>query len=267
MGVIKEFPLFYKALLISILIHLLILSWAGSSLPFLAKRTQVVSSLDRKPDYRIVNLVELPPPPTVGREESLGRSQLGATAKIAKQAPSLNNTAGQKNGALSSSLAQTPAELSPFPTKNEDEPVEKMTVPSQQIHMAGPGLDPSSQDQLTDSMLPLEAEAEFETEAGLEDKVTPSASTPNLVKVFHTDPPYPRLARRRGWEGTVYLSIRITPEGQVHKVKIAQSSGYELLDRAALEAVRQWRYAWRNGQPATAAEETITVKIRFQLVE
>ena len=87
-----------------------------------------------------------------------------------------------------------------------------------------------------------------------------SASGP--VKVFHTDPVYPRLARRRGWEGTVYLAIRIAPQGEVIATEIIESSGYEQLDQAALEAVSHWRYAWASGQPA-AEGEIFTIKIRF----
>ena len=44
---------------------------------------------------------------------------------------------------------------------------------------------------------------------------------------------YPRLAQRRGWEGTVVLRVRILPDGRLARVRIEQSSGLRLLDRSA----------------------------------
>jgi protein TonB len=50
---------------------------------------------------------------------------------------------------------------------------------------------------------------------------------------------YPPLARRRGWQGTVLLAIVIEPDGQFEGVQVARSSGYDLLDRSALEALQR----------------------------
>lgn len=56
------------------------------------------------------------------------------------------------------------------------------------------------------------------------------------------DPDYPEQARRSGWEGTVVLSIQILPNGRPGDVSVYRSSGYEVLDDAAVDAVRQWRF-------------------------
>ena len=56
-------------------------------------------------------------------------------------------------------------------------------------------------------------------------------------------PRYPLLARRKGWEGTVIIDIRISGDGRVHEAQIGKSSGYTILDDAALGAVRNWRIA------------------------
>lgn len=55
-------------------------------------------------------------------------------------------------------------------------------------------------------------------------------------------PPYPIVARRRGYEGTVLLAVRVMEDGSVGGVKVARSSGYKVLDRSALKAVRTWRF-------------------------
>jgi protein TonB len=48
---------------------------------------------------------------------------------------------------------------------------------------------------------------------------------------------YPLLARRRGWEGSVVLHLRIDGSGRIDAMEITETSGHGILDRAALEAV------------------------------
>lgn len=49
---------------------------------------------------------------------------------------------------------------------------------------------------------------------------------------------YPRLARRMGEEGTVLMAFTIGPDGRLLGVRVLEGSGSELLDEAALQAVR-----------------------------
>lgn len=44
---------------------------------------------------------------------------------------------------------------------------------------------------------------------------------------------YPFLARKNNWEGTVYIKFTILRDGGLKKVKITQSSGFEILDKEA----------------------------------
>jgi periplasmic protein TonB len=55
-------------------------------------------------------------------------------------------------------------------------------------------------------------------------------------------PVYPVVSRRLGEQGRVLFDVYILPDGSVGEIKVKQSSGFERLDRAALEAVRQWRF-------------------------
>ena len=48
---------------------------------------------------------------------------------------------------------------------------------------------------------------------------------------------YPPLARKRGWEGEVVVSIRINHDGYLQDIHLIRGSGYALLDRSALEAL------------------------------
>jgi protein TonB len=61
-------------------------------------------------------------------------------------------------------------------------------------------------------------------------------------------PAYPMVARRMGWQGRVVLNVEVLASGLPGQVKLHQSSGHDVLDNAALQAVRGWRFvAARHG--------------------
>jgi protein TonB len=75
-------------------------------------------------------------------------------------------------------------------------------------------------------------------------------------------PRYPTRALRRGESGTVRVRVEVGPDGRPAQVTVAQASGSRDLDRAAVDAVRRWRFqpARRNGEPVTG---TVIVPISF----
>ncbi|PMR87368.1 energy transducer TonB [Xanthomonas arboricola pv. juglandis] len=64
-------------------------------------------------------------------------------------------------------------------------------------------------------------------------------------------PRYPSAALRRGDAGDVVVRVDVDAAGNPGGVTLVQRSGSRDLDRAAMEAVRHWRFhpAQRNGQP------------------
>ena len=64
-------------------------------------------------------------------------------------------------------------------------------------------------------------------------------------------PDYPALSVRRGEQGQVVLNVLIGVDGKAQKAVVAQSSGFERLDAAALATVQRWRYVpgKRGGVP------------------
>ena len=71
------------------------------------------------------------------------------------------------------------------------------------------------------------------------------------LKFFHH---YPRIAIRNSWHGQVDLAIRVQANGELGKIYVIQSSGYNLLDKAAIKSVQQVAVLpdagyWLNGQP------------------
>ncbi|MBI2312457.1 MAG: TonB family protein [Betaproteobacteria bacterium] len=55
-------------------------------------------------------------------------------------------------------------------------------------------------------------------------------------------PPYPALSRRLGEQGKVLLRVFVGADGRPQQVEIRTSSSSARLDRAAKEAVGQWRF-------------------------
>jgi len=82
---------------------------------------------------------------------------------------------------------------------------------------------------------------------------------PKLVK--KVNPTYPEEVKKEGIEGTVILEATIDTEGNVAEVKVLKG-GIESLNKAAVEAIRQWKY-----EPAIiggkAMPVNITVTIKF----
>jgi periplasmic protein TonB len=84
-------------------------------------------------------------------------------------------------------------------------------------------------------------------------------------KMIAAKPPaYPLESRRKKEEGTVVLTVLLDTQGRVSDVAIAQSSGSERLDHAALTAVKDWRWSpvLKNGVPVMVQGR---VKIPFIL--
>ena len=73
---------------------------------------------------------------------------------------------------------------------------------------------------------------------------------------------YPQAAQMANETGTVYVTFTYT-DGVVTNIQIAQSSGYPLLDKAALEAARIAQYPL---PPAGLAQDySVNVPVEFQL--
>ncbi len=79
-------------------------------------------------------------------------------------------------------------------------------------------------------------------------------------------PRYPALARQAGWEGTVMVRVLVDRRGVAATVTIRESSGYQLLDDAVLQAVKKWRFApaTQNGNPIASFHD---VRVRFRLTD
>ncbi len=73
---------------------------------------------------------------------------------------------------------------------------------------------------------------------------------------------YPALAARNGWQGSLFLNFTINRDGTVSGVRLEKSSGYPMLDDAAVTAIRL--AAPFPPFPADFTVEDISIKGQFQ---
>jgi TonB family protein len=128
---------------------------------------------------------------------------------------------------------------------------------SQQAGEALPALDMSS--AMTDSLAAVNVGRGKEPVAPL-----PVGGDVKPARLIKSVPPvYPTIAKTQRVSGDVQLDALIDVTGNVASVKVI--SGPTLLHRAALDAVKQWKYtpALLNDQP-TAMHLTVTVQFRTQ---
>ena len=69
--------------------------------------------------------------------------------------------------------------------------------------------------------------------------VLPSA---NAAYLHNPAPSYPAMSRRLAEQGRVMVRVLIGTDGLPQKAELQSGSGYDRLDRAALDAVMRWRF-------------------------
>ena len=82
------------------------------------------------------------------------------------------------------------------------------------------------------------------------------------TRTHFVEPAYPQIARAAGIQGVMILEIVIGADGAISNARVLRS--IPLLDQAALDAVRQWRYepTLLNGAPTPVI---MTATVNFSL--
>jgi len=173
----------------------------------------------------------------------------------AQNAPGFSITLSQDSPA--------PGRMSPSPTRSR---------PLRSASPASPGVEGSAHSssgvQAAAASAPAAAgEAAPLAAAPVAVAAPPLSTAPEADEpVAYLDHPldYPPQARRQGQQGRLMLRVQVLADGRCGELELLQSSGYDTLDRAALESVRNWRFvpAQRNGQAYSA---WFRVPIRFSL--
>ena len=90
-------------------------------------------------------------------------------------------------------------------------------------------------------------------------------STINYEPNFKIDkiPIYPSAAKRMGQQGKVKLKITTDNHGKILNINIEESSGFHLLDGAAVDAIKKWNF--KKIIDVTSQKNIIKTKITFRL--
>jgi len=190
-------------------------------------------------------------------------------------------------------IHESPSELPDLPEKKTI-PTSKRSEPPKKkqpdVKKAEPIYEPKEiqQETFTKSAVPLEPEKvseifdedvdlssvraeespHIDAQNSIQNKA-PESSLPPLKKAApiylkNPAPKYPRTAKRRGYEGTVLLEVLVDQKGMVKDLRLFQSSGYNILDRAAINSVKKWVFEpGRRGDEAV--EMWVKVPVRFRL--
>lgn len=110
---------------------------------------------------------------------------------------------------------------------------------------------------------PIVARSEGNSPKSTEVMITPTqprgmVSKPDFRR--NPKPVYPAIARRRGWEGTVLVGVKVTTDGRAGEAWVKQSSGYAVLDEAAVKAALGYDYI-----PAIVDGVAIESRVEFEM--
>ena len=114
---------------------------------------------------------------------------------------------------------------------------------------------PPKEPQQQESQPEMVASAKVESQApGLNE--IPVITEPSFLSP-PKPPTYPRQARRRNQQGTAYVEALVGEDGKTQNVEIYESSGFPLLDRAAVQAVMSWEL-----KPKIVGGKAVLSKVR-----
>lgn len=97
-----------------------------------------------------------------------------------------------------------------------------------------------------------------ETESAPESREESARVESAPVALGRIAPSYPRMARRRGHEGTVVVEVEVGADGKVERATVLSRSGHDELDESALKAVRGASFA-----PAKAGGAGVRGRLRL----
>ena len=213
--------------------------------------------------------------------DAVETKQMGKTSKLSKHDRELITTAAQERDqlkiatkALQTSLARAARDNQSLADDRIELRTENRALKQQltQLTAISKKLDQVIVEQPTRAEKPLsdsQAASTLPTQqasrstadtgnAAVNHKPRPVAGNPK--------PPYPLLARNQGIEGRVVVNVLVSAQGTVKTISVGRSSGSRLLDNAALQTVKKWRFhpVLHNGKAVPSSE---TVPVVFKLKE
>jgi len=203
------------------------------------------------------------PQPPIQVSMPIGERQEDAGGKVAPRQRQIRSQTGEMPPA--SSFDNPLADAPPGPTRTTTRPMSKRS--HERPLLPPPDVKPTLPHVVKRTAAPprelsphssAEPATPSERRQGQDDDALPR-------KEFSPAPAYPALALRQQITGRVVLRVRVDVDGTVMAASVMRSSGHAILDEAALEGVRQWRFQPARGQLGVAIEKEIAVPIAFRI--
>jgi protein TonB len=93
---------------------------------------------------------------------------------------------------------------------------------------------------------------------GKDKGLLPDGTIELIANAIERTKAYPLLARKRGIEGTVYVSFRIDHDGRPEELVIQKSSGFGILDTATLDVIKK-------AAPFPYIESRVEIPVTYKL--
>jgi len=99
--------------------------------------------------------------------------------------------------------------------------------------------------------------------------VTPMSNIGNrdARPIIRVNPKYPMEASRKGIEGWVQLAFDINTLGEVINVKVIDSAPKRVFDKAAVRALRKWKYRAKSVEGKQVSQHNFSVQLDFTMAK
>lgn len=140
----------------------------------------------------------------------------------------------------------TPSEVVLKPKVEKVKPKDVKSVPKNQTEDMA---EPVQALEQTIAAVTPEAQEASPKLSGVESVLIP----PQLLSDADSTP-YPKMAKRLRQQGVTLLKVKVSEHGECQQVDLLTSSGFDLLDRAAMDSAKNWLFesAQRDGQKVSA---------------
>ena len=104
----------------------------------------------------------------------------------------------------------------------------------------------------------IERDISTQTAAKTEQSASAAMQMARPLYLTNRAPKYPRMARKKGYEGTVVLEVLVDENGKVDDLMLFKSSGHAILDKAAISSVKKWLF-----EPGTIGRKRVKMKVKL----
>jgi len=197
--------------------------------------------------------------------EFLTPAPVSAQANAKRQPP----TAPSKDKVASDKAQNLPATVSAMAPVQVQAPVPTPAAAQTSAQAAAPAATPVAAPAAAPVAAPAAAQSSASTPTSEPGMPATARNTDADYKAAYLNNPrplYPLLAIRQGAQGEVLLLVEVLPDGRAGRIELEKFSGHAMLDAAAMNAVRAWRFtpARKDGLLTT---QTVRIPIHFNLKE